>query len=190
MNITHNSQSQIESQLVTIEPAALKHLLDCQEVLLIDVREPGEHKREKIPGSIAISLSQFNPQLIPDTPDKLLVLYCQTGQRSIKAAQKLLTAGYSQVTQLQGGLNAWKTSGYETQIDRTAPISIMRQVQIVAGFLVLAGVILGTWVASSWYILSGFVGAGLMFAGITNTCAMGMLLAKLPYNQNSSASRP
>lgn len=181
MNTTHNSQSQTEPKLTTIEPSDLRQLLDRREVLLVDVREPGEHKQEQIPGSISVPLSQFNPQQIPDS-NKQLVLYCQTGQRSAKAAQ-ILTAGYSEVTQLRDGLNAWKTAGYKTKVDRNAPISIMRQVQIVAGFLVLTGVLLGTWVASSWYILSGFVGAGLMFAGITNTCAMGMLLAKLPYNQ-------
>lgn len=185
MNPTIKSQPSGKNRLKTIEPASLKNLLDKQEVVLVDVREPGEHKREKIPGSIRVSLSNFKSNQIPFAEEKQLVLYCQTANRSPQAAQKLFAAGHSEVTHLSGGLNAWKAAGYETQIDRNAPISIMRQVQIVAGSLVLAGVLLGTLVAPGWYILSGFVGAGLMFAGITNTCAMGMLLAKLPYNQNS-----
>ena len=163
----------------------LNNLLDREEVILVDVREPGEHQREKISGSIRVSLSNFDSNQIPRVEGKQIILHCQTGNRSAQAAQKLLVAGHTEVTHLQGGLNAWKAAGYETKIDRNAPISIMRQVQIVAGSLVLAGVLLGTFVDPSWYILSGFVGAGLMFAGISNTCAMGMLLAKLPYNQNS-----
>lgn len=185
MDTTINPKSNFEDRLETIEPAALKDLLDRQKVVLVDVREPGEHKQEKIPGSIRVSLSQFDPNQIPDTTDKKLVLHCQTSNRSAQAARQLFAAGYSEVTHLQGGLNAWKAAGYETKIDRNAPISIMRQVQIVAGSLVLAGVLLGTFIAPGWYILSGFVGAGLMFAGITNTCAMGILLAKLPYNQRT-----
>lgn len=185
MDTNTKPKSNFEDRLKIIEPAALKDLLDRQEVVLVDVREPGEHKREKIPGSIRVSLSKFDPSQIPNTTDKSLVLYCQTSNRSAQVAQKLFAAGYREVTHLEGGLNAWKAAGFETKIDRTAPISIMRQVQILAGSLVLMGVLLGTFIAPGWYILSSFVGAGLMFAGITNTCAMGMLLAKLPYNQNN-----
>ncbi len=77
----------------------------------------------------------------------------------------------------------WKQAGYEIEVNKNAPISIMRQVQIVAGTLVFTGTILGAFVSPWFLILSGFVGAGLTFAGISGTCAMGMLLAKLPYNQ-------
>ena len=179
----NNFGANSEDRLETIEPTSLKNLLDKQKVLLVDVREAGEHRREQIPGSILVPLSDFDPKKIPDETAKQLVLHCQTGIRSAQAAQKLFVAGHSQVTHLQGGLNAWKAAGNETIISRSAPISIMRQVQIVAGSLVLSGVLLGTFVSPIWYILSGFVGAGLTFAGITNTCAMGLLLAKLPYNQ-------
>ncbi|MDJ0742526.1 MAG: rhodanese-like domain-containing protein [Xenococcaceae cyanobacterium MO_167.B27] len=185
MNPTFSSQPNLENRLKTIDSACLKDLQEKQQVVLVDVREADEYKREKIPGSIRVSLSNFDPNQIPTVEDKQLVLHCQTGNRSTQAAQKLFTAGYSEVTHLQGGLNAWKACGYQTQINHNAPISIMRQVQIVAGSLVLSGVLLGTFVAPGFYILSGFVGAGLMFAGITNTCAMATLLAKLPYNQKS-----
>lgn len=183
MDTTTKPKNNFDDRLEAIEPAVLRDLLDRQEVVLVDVREPGEHKQEKIPGSVRVSLSQFDPKQIPDTAGKLLVLHCRTNNRSTQAAQKLLTAGYPKVTYLDGGLNAWKAAGYVTKIDHNAPISLMRQVKIVAGSLVLTGVLLGTLIAPGWYILSGFVGAGLMFAGITNTCALGMLLAKLPYNQ-------
>lgn len=171
------------NKLINIDSATLKNLVDKDEVILVDVREPGEHKGEKIIGSIRVSLSNFNINKIPIVEGKKLVLHCQTGNRSAEAAQKLFSGGYSEVTHLEGGINAWKASGYPTKIDRNAPISIMRQVQIVAGSLVLSGVLLGNFVHPRFYILSGFVGGGLMFAGITNTCAMAKLLAKLPYNQ-------
>ncbi|MFM6158991.1 MAG: rhodanese-like domain-containing protein, partial [Sphaerospermopsis kisseleviana] len=109
--------------------------------------------------------------------------YCQSGNRSNKAAQKLIQAGFTDFSQLQGGMTAWKQSGYPTKVNKNAPISLMRQVQIVAGTLVFTGTILGAFVSPWFLILSGFVGAGLVFAGVTNTCAMGVLLAKLPYNQ-------
>ncbi len=166
-----------------IDSQELQQLCDRDSVLLIDVREPVENKEEKIAGSILLPLSRFDPSQIPNLTNKKLVLYCRSSNRSAQAAQKLIAAGYSEVTHLKGGLLAWKEQGMPLQVHQNAPISLMRQVQIVAGFLVFTGTVLGAFVSPWFLLLSGFVGAGLMFAGITNTCAMGMLLAKLPYNQ-------
>lgn len=176
------STTNLSDQLQVIDAATLKALLDEDQVTLVDVREPAEHAGEKIAGSILVPLSNFDPQKIPNT-GKQLILQCQTGNRSAQAAQKLFAAGYSEVTHLEGGLNAWKQAKLPTIINKNAPISIMRQVQIVAGSLILTGTILGAFVSPWFLILSGFVGSGLLFAGITNTCALAMLLAKLPYNQ-------
>ncbi|HIK32786.1 MAG TPA: rhodanese-like domain-containing protein [Oscillatoriales cyanobacterium M59_W2019_021] len=170
-------------ELQTIDARTLKQLLDRQAVTLIDVREPGEYAGEHIPGATLVSLSNFDPNQIPQQDGKMIVLYCQSGTRSKTAAQKLLDAGFPTVTQLASGLNAWKDAKYPTVVDRKAPISLMRQVQIVAGSLVFLGTVLGAFVSPGFLVLSGFVGAGLMFAGITDTCLLGMLLAKLPYNQ-------
>lgn len=171
------------NRLQTIDAPTLKKLLDRQAVTLIDVREPGEYAGEHIPGATLVSLSSFNPGKIPQDDPTKVVLYCRTGNRSTMAAQKLLDAGFPSVTHLKSGMSAWKEAGYPTQINRNAPISLMRQVQIVAGSLVFLGTVLGAFVSPGFLILSGFVGAGLMFAGITDTCMLGMLLAKLPYNQ-------
>lgn len=171
------------SRLQTIDAHTLKKLLDRQAVTLIDVRESGEYAGEHIPGATLFSLSRFDPRKIPQNNDTKIVLYCRSGNRSTMAAQKLLDAGFPTVTHLESGLSAWKEAGYPTKINRNAPISLMRQVQIVAGSLVLIGTLLGVFVSPGFLILSGFVGAGLMFAGITDTCMLGMLLAKLPYNQ-------
>jgi rhodanese-related sulfurtransferase len=166
-----------------VDASTLKEWIERDTVLLVDVREPAEHAGEHIPGSILLPLSKFDPTQMPTDPDKTLVLYCRTSNRSQQAAQKLLAAGHLEVIHLSGGMGDWKQQGLPTNINKNAPISLIRQVQIVAGSLVFTGTMLGAFVSPAFLILSGFVGAGLMFAGITDTCAMAMLLAKLPYNQ-------
>lgn len=170
-----------------LRPAALKQALERNEALLVDVREPGEFAREHIAGAQSLPLSAFDVSRLPR--DRKIVLCCQSGARSTRAVAQLQAAGFNDVAHLDGGLSAWKSAKLTTSIDITQPISIMRQVQIVAGSLALAGALLA-WLVSPWFIaLSGFVGAGLMFAGITDTCMMALLLAKLPYNQPRTQAR-
>jgi rhodanese-related sulfurtransferase len=173
----------LTDKLKLVDAATLKHWLDHDQVLLIDVREKAEYAGEHIANSTLMPLSSFNPQAVPTQSSKTIVLYCQSSNRSGQAAQKLFAAGIQEVTHLQGGLNAWKQAGYPTKINKNAPISLMRQVQIVAGSLVLTGTLLGAFISPWFLILSGFVGGGLLFAGITNTCALARLLSLLPYNQ-------
>lgn len=183
---TTNEKNQ-QNRLQVVDVATLKQWLDKDYVMLFDVREPSEYAGESIPGATLVSLSNFDPNKIPRTQqkerEKPVVLHCQSGNRSAQAAQKLFEAGFEEVTHLQGGLNAWKQAGYPTKVNKNAPISIMRQVQIIAGSLVLTGTLLGAFVSPKFLFLSGFVGGGLLFAGVTNTCAMATLLGKLPYNQ-------
>ncbi|MBO0349129.1 rhodanese-like domain-containing protein [Phormidium pseudopriestleyi FRX01] len=169
--------------MLDIDALTLQQGLSDQKISLIDVREPGEFAGGHIQGATLLPLSQFDPNSPKLQGDKDIVLYCQSGNRSRQAAQKLLAAGVPEVMHLKGGITGWKQAGYPVEVHKNAPISIFRQVQIVAGSLVFIGTVLGHFVNPGFLILSGFVGAGLVFAGITNTCAMGMLLAKLPYNQ-------
>lgn len=173
------------NQLHTVDAQTLKKGLDQQSVTLIDVREPGEFAGEHIPTATLVALSQFDPRKICQAEDTQLVLYCRSGNRSAIAARKLFEAGFDSVTHLSSGLGAWKEAGYPTVTNRHAPISLMRQVHIVAGSLVLTGLALGALVSPWFLLLSGVVGAGLIFSGVTDTCMLGMLLAKLPYNQRS-----
>ncbi|MBF2067016.1 MAG: rhodanese-like domain-containing protein [Calothrix sp. C42_A2020_038] len=182
-NLSNSSRERIYDRLKTIDPSSLKILLDQQAVNLVDVREPVEHMGEKISGSISMPLSSFDPSKYPPDSTKPCVLYCRSGNRSAQAAQKLFAFGINEVTHLEGGLSAWLQMGYPTEVNKNAPISLMRQVQIVAGSLVVIGTVLGAFVSPWFLILSGFVGSGLVFAGITDTCALGMLLAKMPWNQ-------
>ena len=141
--------------------------------------------RLSLPGAKLMSLSQFDSSIIPQNSNQKIVLQCQSGKRSARAAQKMLARGFRDIFHLHGGLPTWKAAGYPTQVNRKAPISMFRQVQIVAGSLVFLGTILGVLVSPWFLMISGLVGAGLVFAGVTNTCGMAMLLAKLPYNQKA-----
>jgi rhodanese-related sulfurtransferase len=181
--VTNNATGSQTDRLQEVDALTLKSWLDRDAVLLVDVREPAEHAGEHIPGSVLLPLSKFDPAQLPTDPDKQLVLYCRSGNRTRLAAEKLWAAGYQDVTHLRCGISDWKEQGLPTNANKNAPISLMRQVQIVAGSLVFTGTVLGAVVSPVFLVLSGFVGAGLMFAGITDTCAMALLLAKLPYNQ-------
>lgn len=89
---------------------------------------------------------------------------------------------------MAGGLEAWKAAGLETRVDRSAPIDVMRQTQITIGTIVLAGVLLGTLISPWFLILSGFMGAGLVFAGSTGWCGMAMLMARMPWNRGGAGA--
>ncbi len=137
-------------QLQEVEATTLKQWLDQEAVTLIDVREPSEFAREHIPGAVLMPLSQFDPAQISTHSSKTLVLYCRSGNRSGQAAQKLLAAGFEQVTHLRCGLGDWQEKGVPLKINTNAPISLMRQVQITAGALVITGTLLGAFV-SPWF---------------------------------------
>ncbi|MBE9070203.1 rhodanese-like domain-containing protein [Leptolyngbya cf. ectocarpi LEGE 11479] len=171
--------------LQEIDVITLKQWLENQEALLLDVREPAEYAAEHIPGARLMPLSSFDANTLWTLSDRKIVLQCQSGKRSAQAAQKMFEAGFDKVAHLQGGLPTWKAAGYPTKVNKNAPISMFRQVQIVAGSLVFLGTVLGALVSPWFLLMSGFIGAGLVFAGVTNTCAMAMLLAKLPYNQRA-----
>jgi len=171
------------SILNTIDAPTLYQRLQDNSVILVDVREPSEFRGEHIAGAACVPLSQFNPSQIPAGGDRLVVLYCQSGNRTKEAARQLFASGWDAVTHLGGGILEWKKSNYPTVVDRNAPISLMRQVQLIAGSLILAGTLLGALVSPWFLLLSGFVGAGLTIAGATGTCMMARLLSRLPYNQ-------
>jgi len=109
-----------------------------------------------------------------------------SGKRSQQAREKLAAAGCEDLSVLEGGGSAWEAAGFPVERGR-AVMSLERQVRVAAGLLVLLGVILGTTVHPGFLGISAFVGAGLTFAGLTDWCGMGMLLAKAPWNQGKPA---
>lgn len=154
---------------------------------LIDVRGADEHARERIPGAVNIPLDR-----IGDLPrdDRPVVFHCKSGMRTAaNAAQLAAAAGGAPAFILGGGIDAWRQAGHPTVIDRAQPLEIMRQVQITAGALVFAGVLLGVLVAPGFFALSAFVCAGLMFAGVTGWCGMAHLLRVMPWNRRAGVLR-
>ena len=169
----------------TITPAELDSIHASGEpVDLIDVRTPLEFREVHVSYARNIPLDSIGDQkaLGQMTDGRTLYVICHTGGRSAKACEMLTKSGYNNVVSVEGGTSAWDAQGL-TVVRGKKAISLERQVRIAAGALVLAGVVLGFAIHPAFFGLSGFVGAGLMFAGITDTCAMGMMIAKMPWNQ-------
>ncbi len=166
-----------------VDPQTLKRWIDEDKALLIDIRDSDEYAREHIPGSRLVPLSGFDRADFPRDHDKIAVFHCNTGTRTCQAAPQILGAGFQEVYHLEGGLNAWKAAGLPVDLNRKAPISIMRQVQITAGSMVVLGIVLSLLVSPWFMALSAFVGSGLVFAGVSNTCAMATILGFMPWNR-------
>lgn len=169
----------------TISPAEAKVLL-AQGAALIDIRERDEHARENIPEAHLLSLSAIEKgdRLGPFDPFDTVIFYCQSGMRTAQNAARLAAAVEpAKVLLIEGGLNAWKKDGQEVLADSSQPLPVMRQVQIAAGLLILIGVALGYALHPAFFLLSGFVGAGLLFAGVSGFCGMARLLEIMPWNR-------
>ncbi|MCP5082497.1 MAG: DUF2892 domain-containing protein [Alphaproteobacteria bacterium] len=167
-----------------VDANTLKRWLDDDLAVLIDVREADEHAREHIPQARLVPLSGFNPTDFPQDHDRIGVFHCQSGTRTGQAAPRILQTGFAQVCELEGGLKGWKDAGFAVNYNRKAPISIMRQVQITAGSMVVLGIVLAVLVSPWFMALCAFVGAGLTFAGVSGTCAMASILAHMPWNKS------
>ncbi len=164
-----------------ISAADLADQLGGREVTVIDVREPMEYAAGHIANSLNIPLARLTKADLPRGP---LVLVCQSGNRSAKGLAELQQLGHSQpVADLLGGMTSWQQGGLPVRTFKNAPLPLMRQVQITAGSLVLIGVVLSQVVAPGWIWLSGFVGAGLVFAGVSGFCGMARLLGAMPWNR-------
>ncbi len=171
--------------LPSIDAAQAKRLID-EGAILVDIREADERAREHVQGSHHNALSRLSA--IDSAKSKAVVFHCRSGARTAANAGRLAQAAGCDAYLLQGGIEAWKKAGLPVTTDTRQPIEIMRQVQITAGGLVFLGVILGVWVAPAFLGLSAFVGAGLMFAGISGWCGMAKLLALMPWNRATRAA--
>jgi rhodanese-related sulfurtransferase len=177
----------------TITPKGLaeRHAAN-QHVELIDVRTPVEFREIHVAFARNVPLERLDPQAIAagrrDRAGEPLYVICRSGNRASQACEKLAIAGIP-VVNVEGGTLAWDAAGLPVLRGQKA-ISLERQVRIVAGFLVLVGAVLAIAVHPYFAGLSAFVGAGLMFAGITDTCGMALLLARMPWNQVGPANQP
>ncbi|MFD3977692.1 rhodanese-like domain-containing protein [Streptomyces sp. NBUL23] len=172
------------SRTTSFTPAALQHLLTTGDgPRLLDVRTPGEFRTGHIPGAYNVPLDTLREHRMElgRHLDEDVVLVCRSGARATRAEEALAEAGLPNLRVLDGGMMAWEASG--------APVNrgeqrweMERQVRLIAGSIVLVSGVVGFFVPGV-HLIGTAIGAGLTFAALSNTCAMGMMLAKLPYNR-------
>ena len=154
---------------------------------LIDVRTPVEYAEVHAEGARLIPLDKLDPRAVMaarnGSAGELLYVICKSGARAAKAVEKFRAAGFDNVISVAGGTTAWADAGLPVVRGTTRIISLERQVRIGAGSLVVLSVLLGWLMHPALFGLAAFVGVGLMFAGVTDWCGMGLLLARMPWNQ-------
>ncbi|AQT58998.1 rhodanese-like domain-containing protein [Cellvibrio sp. PSBB023] len=159
------------------------------DICILDVRTAAEVKAAGLPDCLHIPLHDLTPERLQAEIEKSgkngaqVYLLCQGGKRAEMAADQLKGKFNAELVIIEGGMNAVKQSNIPLAEQGKNVIPLERQIRIVAGMLVITGAALGTWVNPAFYGLSAFVGAGLVFAGVTDICAMGMLIAKAPWNK-------
>ncbi len=179
----------------TINPTELQPKLDADLSLkLIDVRTPAEFNHQRAEKAINVPLDQFEADTVIRqfglSSDQPVYLICKMGGRSQQACNLLEAAGLANVVNVTGGTDKWVADNLPAIKAGKKPVTIMRQVQMIAGSLVLLGIGL-SFLHVGWLGLSAFIGAGLVFSGLTDTCAMGSMLAMMPWNQSKpNAAKP
>jgi rhodanese-related sulfurtransferase len=171
----------------TIDSAGLRALMDSETPpRVLDVRTPGEFDTVHMPGAynVPLDLLREHHDEILSHLDQEVVLVCRSGQRAAQAEETLRRAGLSNVHVLDGGITAWEAEGFA--VNRGAQRwDLERQVRLVAGLIVALSILASVVIPGAKW-LAFAIGAGLAFAALTNTCAMGMLLARLPYNRGAT----
>lgn len=172
--------------LKTVNAKTLKQWLDNNEAVLVDVREPAEHEAESIKGASLLPLSGINKAALPNCAEKKLVIHCKKGGRGGSACEKLLAEDPSlEIYNLEGGISAWTEAGYQINSSGKFFLPLDRQVQLTIGSCLLIASILGYLFSPIFFIVTGFFGAGLSFAGLTGFCGLAMVMAKMPWNKGS-----
>jgi rhodanese-related sulfurtransferase len=158
---------------------------------LIDVRTPMEFQELHVANARNVPLDQLDPVTLMQSRNgsrqEPLYVICRSGGRGKQACEKFLKAGFTNVVNIEGGTLACEQAGLPVVWGKKT-ISLERQVRVTAGSLVLLGAVLSWLIHPAFIALSGFVGAGLIFAGVTDTCGMGMLLARMPWNRGNKSN--
>lgn len=157
---------------------------------LIDVRTPAEFEGVHVPGARSLPLDGIDCKAAiarrTGAIGEPFYILCQSGARARKAAQLFAEAGFTDCVVVEGGTQAWVDAGLPVERGESTVLPLDRQLQIAIGTLVITGVFLARFLDPAWIWLSGIVGAGLIFAGITGVCALRVLLARMPWNQSKS----
>lgn len=182
-----SSPSTTTANITTVEPEVLRQwITDNEDLVVLDVRSAAEFESVHIRGSYNVPL-----QLVSEHTDQLaerlggrVVLVCQSGVRAEQARQRLGAAGVETAHVLTGGINSFADAGGDV-VRGAQRWDIERQVRLVAGSLVVTGLLGGKFVSPKLRTVAGAIGAGLTFSGVTNTCAMGKALAAMPWNKTT-----
>ena len=169
-----------------IDPATVRAWLAEGRCLLVDVREEDEHRRERIAGAALHPLSRFDPSALQPGRGQALVLQCRSGRRSADAAKQALgtLGGRVEIYNLTGGIEAWKRASLPVETNRQAPrLGVLQQTQFAIGSMVLGGLAIGWFAHPVGYLLSAFMGVGLLFAALTGICPLAGLIARMPWNR-------
>jgi rhodanese-related sulfurtransferase len=189
-NLRIQTEKETTMTVTIISPEQLAEVCKTGKIELIDVRTPAEFRELHAAIARNVPLDRLDAASIMQSrngsEDEPLYVICRSGSRGRQACEKFLAAGFTNVVNVEGGTLAYADAGLPVIRGKKA-ISLERQVRIAAGSLVLLGVLLGWLVHPALFGLSAFVGAGLVFAGITDTCGMGMILARMPWNQDKDA---
>lgn len=166
----------------------LNEKLKTENAQFIDVRERTEFAGGRVAQAKAFPLGELEKRTAGLDRTKPIYVICRMGRRSSEAQKNLNALGFSNVINVKGGFEAWKKEGLPFERDENAPWALERQVRLTAGLLVFVGVLASFLIHPYFIWLAGFIGAGLIFAAVTDTCAMGMILAKMPWNKQPSAN--
>lgn len=185
----------MSKKITTISPQQLHTVWrGGEKIKLIDVRTAAEYRAGHIAGAKLIPLDELSSKTLAGDEqfagaghEQPLYLTCHAGQRAQQAAERLIDAGYHNLTLIAGGTEAWQKAGLPIQRCGNA-ISLERQVQIAIGALLVLKVLFGFTINELFFAAIPLIGTGLIVAGITNWCGMARLMALLPWNQNRNCS--
>jgi rhodanese-related sulfurtransferase len=171
---------------IEVDPRTAQRMLAEPGTILIDVREPDEHARERIAGAKLIPLSALTAKEIAELGARRVVFHCKGGRRSLDAATRCASLAQRGIAihSVVGGIEAWRSAGLGTEINAARPkMSVMQQTQITIGTLVVAGTALG-FLVNPWFLaLPAFMGCGMIFAGATGTCGLATVIGLAPWNR-------
>lgn len=153
---------------------------ECQ---VIDVREFSEFNQERIADAQFMPLSNFERHADEIDHSKPVYIMCRSGNRAKQAAEKLAAKGFTDIHVIEGGMVSWAQSNLPVVKGESKMWSLERQVRFAAGLFIVLGVLLGAFVSGYLYAIAALVGFGLAFSAATDTCAMGMVLARMPWNK-------
>lgn len=171
----------------TVDAKTLKQWLERGEALLVDVREPGEHRAAHIEGAHLLPLGRVSSHVLPNASGKKLVVHCAKGGRGSQACEKLLAENPKlEIYNLEGGINSWSGSGLPVTTSGSRLLPLDRQVQLTIGTFLLAATALTYFVHPAFLLFVVLIGVGLAVAGLTGFCGMARVIASMPWNQHNA----